>query len=138
MDNNFSFDAMSQQSQFADLQKEVNELKLKLGFQEKIVKEKAVQTHYEIAIALHYIVYKANDNTEINKNKLVELLYYLRKENPKSRIENTSEYNQYKEVFGNDDSRRIKILKQHGSKAISFLENLGLNSVADLIRKDLK
>jgi hypothetical protein len=106
----------------------------------KVIKPKreASQTNYEIAIALHYLVYKANSNLELNKNKLIELLYYLRKETPKSTIENTTEYNQYKDVFGNDESRKVKLLRTHGTKAAIFLESLGLKEVAMCIRKDIE
>ena len=95
-------------------------------------------THYETLIALHYLVYRANSNVKLNMTKIVEFLYFLRREKIKVKISDTSEYKQIKSLFQNDKSKRKSLFKTHGKNASAFLKSIGILEVATLIEREIK
>jgi len=101
-------------------------------------KGKSEITHYETLLALHYITYKANENLFLQMTKVVELIYYLRREHQPKKIADTVEYKQLKAILQNDKTKRKQLLKSHGVSALTHLKAIGLLGVSDLISSDIQ
>jgi hypothetical protein len=112
---------------------------LSKGTSEKPIGEKKYNsdiTHTEVVIAMNYIVMNLKDNSNLPLTDIVRLLYYLRKEEIPNKIENTSEYKQYSTLKTDSRTGADKKRKDKAKKVATFLNSIGLSTVANQLLKD--
>jgi hypothetical protein len=98
---------------------------------EKNSKENKDITHLEALLILEQLVKLSTNLKKVKTTTLIKLLYFLRRENPKSIIENTSEYKQFNKMRARDTNYSVEAHKTYSKKAADFLQSIKLDKIAN-------
>jgi hypothetical protein len=105
----------------------------------KVVKKNTSNiTHEEVILALTYIISNLKGAKPLPTTNIVKLLYFLRRQEQPSKISNTTEYTQYSTFKTDSSTGADKNQKEKSEKVATFLNSIGLSSIANQLLKDFK